>query len=217
MMGFSKKLDGKTLERGQEATGHCGKCMDDRTLKRWHELENIMLEEGATELAAVFAQKIEKAWEHIRQHQVVVRKKHAGHDLGAREFTLTYSPKWMDDATARQQMTTAIDRLRKYYRTEILDFQVVGETGKNGLSHIHGYYLLARGKKMTDKNFQRAWKYWNPKKKIGNGFEGGHHAVVKSESNFKGYIGKEENPWYEYNHENGKDQGSEEGHEGTEA
>lgn len=97
-------------------------------------------------------------------------------------------------------MTQAIRRLLKYYRNEIQEFIAVGEIGKSGLSHIHGYYLLAGGKKMTDKNFQRAWKYWNPKKPYGKGFEGGHHDLVKSESNFVGYIDKEKNPWFEYNH-----------------
>ena len=100
--------------------------------------------------------------------------------LGAREFTLTYSPQWCDDATARELMIRAVERIMKYYRNEICELEVVGEITKSGQSHIHGYYLLDGGRKITDKNFKRAYKFWNPKKKLGRGHEGGHHEVVKS-------------------------------------
>lgn len=201
-MGFSKELDGKTQDRGQKATGQCYKCRDESWFKRKSEFINILIEQGENAVAARIQDESDLAAQHLQTHIIIVRKKHAGHELGAREFSLTYSPKWMDDASARNQMIIAIGRLQKYYRNEIQSFIAVGETGKNGASHIHGYYLLAGGKRMTDKNFQRAWKYWNPKKTIGDGFEGGHHAIVKSESNFKGYIDKETNPWYKYNHQN---------------
>lgn len=121
-------------------------------------------------------------------------KSHAGHELGAREFTLTYSPKWMSDAEARVAMTSAIEKLCRYYAEEIVELRAVGEVGSNGLSHVHCFYMLDGGKKMTDKNFKRAWPHWNPKKVIGvgrhKGHEGGHHATVKIHSDFKGYIDK---------------------------
>lgn len=44
------------------------------------------------------------------------KKSHAGYELGAREFTLTYSPKWFSDDEARKQMSTAIKKLIKYYK-----------------------------------------------------------------------------------------------------
>lgn len=124
---------------------------------------------------------------------------HASHELGSREFTLTYSPKWMDDETARNTMKTAIQRLLKYYDGDILNLRAIGEVGTNGLSHIHCFYKLRKGLKITDKNFKRAYKYWNPKKKLGfSGHEGGHHANVKSESDFLGYIDKDiETAWYD--------------------
>lgn len=124
---------------------------------------------------------------------------HASHELGAREFTLTYSPKWMDDETARNTMKTAIQRLLKYYDGDILNLRAIGEVGTNGLSHIHCFYKLRKGLKITDKNFKRAYKYWNPKKKLGfSGHEGGHHANVKSESDFLGYIDKDiDTAWYD--------------------
>lgn len=143
---------------------------------------------------------------HQRRHQIEMTKKmtskkvHAGHELGAREFTLTYSPKWFDDAEARVRMRKAINRLIKYYKDEIVQLRAIGEVGKNGLSHVHCFYKILGGKKMTDKNFVRAYPKWNPKKVTGRGYnaghEGGHHAVVRLESDFLGYIDKDvENAW----------------------
>lgn len=130
----------------------------------------------------------------------VVPKTHAGHELGAREFTLTYSPKWFDDAEARVLMMKAIDKLCKYYADDIVELRAIGEVGSNGLSHIHCFYKLKGGRKITDKNFKRAWTHWNPKKKIGHGFEGGHHQTVKEESDFRGYIDKHvDTAWFEKN------------------
>lgn len=120
------------------------------------------------------------------------------YQLGAREFTLTYSPKWFDDLEARLKMSKAVDKLIRYYKDEIINFRAIGEVGTNGLSHIHCFYKLRGGIKMTDKNFKRAWPHWNPRKQLGWGFEGGHHATVKSESDFLGYIEKDiDTAWFE--------------------
>jgi hypothetical protein len=125
---------------------------------------------------------------------------HAGHELGAREFTLTYSPKWMTDIEAKAAMEKAINRLIGYYENEIVELRAIGEVGSNGLSHIHCFYQLIGGLKITDKNFKRAWKFWNPKKKLGSGFEGGHHATVRHAADFRGYIDKEiDTAWLEKN------------------
>lgn len=118
-------------------------------------------------------------------------KTHRGYELGAREFTLTYSPKWMSDEEARIKMNAAVQKIIKYYRDEIVELRAVGEVGSNGLSHVHCFYKLSGGVKITDKNFKRAWSYWNPKKPLQRGFEGGHHATVRNESDFKGYIDKD--------------------------
>lgn len=117
--------------------------------------------------------------------------KHQSYTLGAREFTLTYSPKWFDDNEARMKMSKAIDKLIKYYKDEIINLRAVGEVGANGLSHVHCFYKLTGGLKITDKNFKRAWSHWNPQKKLQRGFEGGHHDTVKNESDFLGYIDKD--------------------------
>lgn len=120
--------------------------------------------------------------------------------MGAREFTLTYSPQWFGDEEARRKMKLAVCRLTKYYARELVNFHAVGEVGENGLSHIHGWYELQGGRKITDKNFKRAYPHWNPKKKLGKGFEGGHHATIGRISNFHAYMEKDvENSWYVYN------------------
>lgn len=123
------------------------------------------------------------------------RKKHAGYDLGAREFTLTYSPKWFSDEEARLQMRRAIERICRYYKDgdqRIIRLRAVGEVGTNGLSHVHCYYKLLGGVKITDKNFKRAYPPWDTKVKQGpTGHKGGHHASVKHDSDFLGYIEKQ--------------------------
>lgn len=118
-------------------------------------------------------------------------RKHRGYELGPREFTLTYSLKWFSDTEARAKMEMAIDKLLRYHYNELETLRAVGEVGSNGLSHVHCFYKFKNGNKITDKNFKRAWPHWNPKKKMGKGFEGGHHATVKQESDFLGYIEKD--------------------------
>lgn len=120
------------------------------------------------------------------------KSKHASHELGAREFTFTYSPKWCSDEEARDLMKKAISKLIKYYGEVIVQLRAVGEVGSNGLSHVHCFYKLEGGLKISDKNFKRAYKYWNPKKVTSRtGHEGGHHANVRVESDFQGYIDKD--------------------------
>jgi len=127
-----------------------------------------------------------------KQRQDAKKTAHAGHELGAREFTFTYSPKWFNDEEARDLMKKAIAKLIKYYSDEIVQLRAVGEVGSNGLSHVHCFYKLRGGLKISDKNFKRAYKYWNPKKVTSRtGHEGGHHANVRVESDFQGYIDKD--------------------------
>lgn len=112
-------------------------------------------------------------------------------ELGPREFTLTYSPSWFEsDSQAQQAMRLAIERLTKYYKDEIIEFHAVGEYTAAGASHIHAWYHLVGGRKITDKNFKRAYPRWNPKKKLGRGFEGGHHQTINRLADFAGYIEK---------------------------
>jgi len=145
--------------------------------------------------------RLNKQRELAREARALSRAQLNRYELGAREFTFTYSPKWFDDAEARLQMASAIQKLCKYYKEEIIQMRAVGEVGSSGLSHIHCFYKLKNGKKITDKNFQRAYKMWDTKKKTGPlGHQGGHHQTVKNESDFSGYIDKDiENSWFEVN------------------
>jgi len=206
-MSFPIKLDGNDTHRGQSPTGQkhiCSwECRSEQTEEcrrndddRWEEIKSETILKAKEDYSLPNKTKhyydIELATYILKDlGQLEIVKKHRGYELGAREFTLTYTPKWMDDVDARRQMGIAIDRLIKYYDGQIIELRAVGEVGTNGLSHIHCFYKLKGGLKITDKNFKRAWKYWNPKKVLGWGFEGGHHATVKNESDFRGYIEKD--------------------------
>lgn len=131
-------------------------------------------------------------WLKIKKLEISKKRVHAGHELGPRAFTLTYSPKWgFTDLKARELLELAVDRLLTYYKNEIIEFHVAGEVGKNGLSHIHGYYELFGGRKITDKNFKRAWQYWDPKTKVGDGFKGGYHRVCERKSDYLAYLAED--------------------------
>lgn len=139
--------------------------------------------------------RVEDAF-NIKMNQLRnARKKHSSYELGAREFTLTYSPKWFSDDEARKQMQRAINRLIKYYKNgdqRIIRLRAIGEVGSNGLSHVHCFYQLMGGVKITDKNFKRAYPPWDTRVKQGpTGHKGGHHANVKHQSDFLGYIDKQ--------------------------
>lgn len=119
-------------------------------------------------------------------------KKHASYELGPREFTFTYSPQWFSDEEARELMKTAVEKLCRYYKDDIITLRAVGEVGKNGLSHIHCMYHLKNGCKITDKNFKRAYPPWDTKIRTGpTGHKGGHHATIRNMADFSGYIEKE--------------------------
>ena len=129
-------------------------------------------------------------WDEYR-HRIRQQKSHAGYELGPREFTLTYSPDWFDDEKAMFFMTQAIDRLCGYYRNEIIELRAVGERTKAGRAHIHVYYELKGGLKITDKNLKRAYFKWDSKHH--------HHKVVRKTSNFLGYIDKDKDAWLQKN------------------
>jgi len=117
--------------------------------------------------------------------------------LGPREFTLTYGDHYTTPDQAKHAMDLAIERLTRYYKNEIIEFHAIGEYTKAGRPHIHGWYHLEGGLKITDKNFKRAYPIWNPKKKLGRGFEGGHHATIERVSDFHGYTEKHlEEAWH---------------------
>jgi len=137
------------------------------------------------------------AFEEQEQELANLRKKKTPSNrqwdpLGCREFTLTYSKNWFDDDAAREAMRLALSRIGRYYAAQFVQFRAVGEVGSGGQSHIHCFYELEGGKKITDKNFQRAYPRWDTSIKLGKtGHQGGHHASVKDVAGFKAYIEKD--------------------------
>jgi len=205
-------LDGANENQEAEATGQPCPCRMVRNICTFYDLPNLRshiheAESGVHDDNPKYRDMIMAAYwryiehEHMKQQGILkqqkkTRKRHAGHELGAREFTLTYSPQWCTDEQARTLMTTAVDKLMIYTKKELVEFYAVGEVTKQGLSHIHGYYLLDKGLKITDKQFKRAYKYWNPKQKLGKrGFAGGHHELVERDSDFLSYIDKCPDAW----------------------
>jgi len=213
--GITKKLDGNPPQQEAEARGHKCEWSCNRNptpgCKQWEDEQWEILKREQIERWRNDIKKYDYTDPHqrydffeaynglVQNNAIAIKtKKHRGYELGAREFTLTYSPKWMNDAQARTEMEKAMNKLVKYYEGCIIKLRAVGEVGSNGLSHIHCFYKLQKGLKITDKNFKRAWKYWNPQKPLGKGFEGGHHATVKEESDFLGYIEKDiETSWFQ--------------------
>jgi len=150
-----------------------------------------------------------EAQESAGQRESVLKAREKLRDeLGPREFTLTYSPTWFSsDEEAQRAMKAAIERLTRYYKKEIIEFNAVGEYTAAGASHIHAWYHLTGGRKITDKSFKRAWPRWNPKKKLGRGFEGGHHQTINRLSDFSSYIEKHlEEAWYSLTISNGNEE-----------
>lgn len=141
----------------------------------------------------LYNEELDKYIDIKRRHIALQKKVGKQLNLGPREFTLTYSPQWgWDDEEARSHMRTAIQRLQRYYSASIVEFRAIGEVCKDGKSHVHCFYRLSDGCKITDKNFSRAYPKWNAKIKCGpTGHQGGHHANVRDEASFKGYIEKD--------------------------
>ena len=78
---------------------------------------------------------VEKFHKYVKEALIKLNppvKKHASHDLGPREFTLTYSPDWFEDDVAAFQMKRAIDRLTSYYEQDLIYLKAVGERTKAG-------------------------------------------------------------------------------------
>jgi len=143
-----------------------------------------------------------------RRESVLKGREKLRDELGPREFTLTYSPTWFSsDEEAQRAMKLAMERLTRYYKKEIIEFNAVGEYTAAGASHIHAWYHLVGGRKITDRSFKRAYPRWNPKKKLGRGFEGGHHQTINRLSDFASYIEKHlEEAWYSLTISNGNEE-----------
>jgi len=135
------------------------------------------------------------ARKHIAEHEKRIRDSQRGKNgkhKGAWTLCLNYSPKWYDnDYEAQVALRTAVDRLMRYYKEQLEVFRAVGEFTKAGASHVHIFYRLDSGGKITDKNLKRAYPWWDAKVKCGTGNQGGQHAPVKDVADYSGYIEKD--------------------------
>lgn len=154
---------------------------------------------GPVEALERSAQRLAAAERHAHEASVVLAKRaaHAANiakmHRGSWAFTLTYSPSktgWSHEE-AKEAMRVAIRRLVHYYRHEIVEFEAVGELTQAGAPHVHGHYTLHGGRKITTKNFRRAYPIWDPKTKVGTGHVGGYHKPATSTSDYTGYIQKD--------------------------
>lgn len=170
--------------------------LEDEPLTEWNVEEQWRTAQRIGTLKALIAVDVA---EHIAIKEKCDRLQlHATHKANAEskrgpwEFTLTYSPTkhgWSHDE-AKAEMRSAIERLTRYYREEIEEFHAVGELTQAGAPHVHAWYRLDAGRRITSKNFRRAYPIWNERVKIGRGHEGGHHEPVKRQADFDGYIEK---------------------------
>jgi len=146
-----------------------------------------------------FDNYIDDQWQLARKHCKEIderREKKAkaknGKHKGAWSLCFNYSPSWYEnDYEAQEAIRLAVNRLLKYYKEDIEVFRAVGEYTKAGRSHVHIYYKLDSGGKITDKNLKRAYPNWNAKVKVGNGVQGGQHAPVINIADYTGYIEKD--------------------------
>lgn len=166
--------------------------------EKWHGWESDLeywgtryIEANALLIASDIRHQQRKAYLE-RQDLHATNKANAESKRGPWEFTLTYSPKehgWNSDQ-AKETMRSAIERLTRYYREEIEEFHAVGELTQSGQPHVHAWYRLDGGRRITTKSFRRAYPIWNERRKLGRGHEGGHHEPVVRTSDFDGYIEK---------------------------
>jgi hypothetical protein len=202
---FPTMLTGTPNSNGWVYGCHCPPCLCARFKSREGPLHDAGMKDW--ERSVSHAQEQLAIYERRQQEEVHRHNtEQAKQQLGPREFTLTYGNHFPSEDHAKGAMDQAIERLTRYYKDEIIEFHAIGEYTKAGRPHIHGWYHLDGGRKITDKNFKRAYPIWNPKKKLGKGFEGGHHATIERVSDFHGYTEKHlEEAWHITNITNADD------------
>lgn len=108
-------------------------------------------------------------------------------------FTLNMPPGYADEGAIikaaegilRHGLTPAAPYEKVCYGAYVLEKTEVGTP------HIHGVYKTPSGRRIATKYFQRYWKLWDEKKKMGHGHQGGYHQKARHGESYSAYMSKE--------------------------
>lgn len=128
-----------------------------------------------------------KQW---KQHCPMFKKHHEGNGKPKGMFagTLTMSP---NDPENEDTMVEAIKKIFKQETCPVKRYAWYVERTTNGLPHIYFIYETVSSGRIHQKVFKRYWKTWDESVKQGQGFRGGYHKVVDSETAYVEYIEKD--------------------------
>lgn len=105
-------------------------------------------------------------------------------------FTLTTN----SNETTREELLFAVEKLfrngRTYKNEPIKRGAYCVEYTDAGRPHIHGVYTTGSERRITAKSFNRAWKLWDEKIRMGDGHQGGYHSLCKNNQKYQEYIAK---------------------------
>jgi len=102
--------------------------------------------------------------------------------------TLTMSPA---DPENEDTMIEAMKKIVKQETCPVKRYAWYLEYQSNGLPHVHFIYETVSTGRIHQKVFKRYWKIWDESRKQGQGFRGGYHKVVDSETAYLEYIEKD--------------------------
>lgn len=137
------------------------------------------------------AEEVDLYTKHRKTHE---KNKGNGHPQGAFAFTLTMAP---TDNLAVADMLIAVRKVMSQKSNPVKRYAWYYEDkgrspeGVPAHPHIHGMYETEAGGRIHTKYFMRAWKIWDEKKPMGQGFRGGYHRPVKNEERYADYIAKD--------------------------
>lgn len=114
-----------------------------------------------------------------------------GAPQGAFAFTLTKSPA---DEYSEEDMIKAVRKVMNQKSQPTVKFAWYLEYGDDEQKthpHIHGMYETEDKGRIETKHWKRAWPIWDPKQKLGKGFRGGYHRLVRDDEAYDDYIKKD--------------------------
>lgn len=121
------------------------------------------------------------------------KTKHTGNGTHQGQWAFTFTKSPSDDLTV-DDMINAVRKVLaqksnpvKYFAWYLEYKDMAAKTHP----HIHGMYECEGGGRIEAKHFKRAWKIWDEKVKMGDGFRGGYHRPVAAEENYAVYIRKQ--------------------------